>query len=284
MKIGITGATGHLGRLVGAGLKKKAPSEQIVALVRSPEKAADLGVETRKADYTKPAELREALQGIDVLQLISASEIGKRAAQHHNIIEAARDTRIKRIVYTSLLHADTSPLDLAAEHMESEAEIKASGIAFVILRNGWYTENYTDSIGGALASGSLVGSAGEGKISSATRLEYADAAVAVLTDGGHEGKTYELAGDQTWTMADLATEISRQTGRRIPYKDLPENEYAEVLGKFGLPEGMSRIVAGWDTAISKGALFDDSRALSRLIGRPTAPLSASVAQILQTTP
>jgi NAD(P)H dehydrogenase (quinone) len=279
--IAITGATGQLGRLVIEKLKARVPASDIVTLARSIAKAADMGVEARKADYDKPETLESALSGVDTLLLISSSEVGKRATQHHNVIEAAKKAGVKRIVYTSLLHADTSPLNLAEEHLATETELKASGVPFTILRNGWYTENYTGSIPGALVGGAFLGSAGEGKISSATRADFADAAVAVLTTEGHEGKTYELAGDESWTLADLAAEISRQAGRQMPYKNLPEAEYAAALKDFGLPEGFARMIAGWDVGASEGALFDDSRQLSKLTGRPTTPLSVAVADALK---
>ncbi|MCM2504725.1 SDR family oxidoreductase [Aureimonas altamirensis] len=280
MTIAVTGATGHLGRIVIAKLKAKVPAADIVALVRSPEKAADLGVAARAADYARPETLEAALVGVDTLLLISSSEVGQRAVQHSNVIEAARSVGVKRIVYTSLLHADTSPLSLAEEHRQTEAALKASGIGYTILRNGWYSENYTGSIAGALAGGALIGSAGDGKISSAPRLDYAEAAVAVLTSEGHEGKTYELAGDTAWTLTDLAAEISRQTGKDIPYKNLPEAEYATVLAGFGLPQALAASIAGWDVGASQDALFDDVKQLSKLIGRPTTPLSASVSDAL----
>jgi NAD(P)H dehydrogenase (quinone) len=283
MIIGITGATGHLGRLVVNRLKAKVPAADVVAVVRSRAKAAGLGVEAREADYSKPETLDRALAGIDMLLLISSSEIGQRAAQHHNVIEAAKKTGLKRIVYTSLLHADTSPLDLAEEHRATEAELKDSSIPFTLLRNGWYTENYTSSIAGALAGGAFLGSAGDRKISSATRSDYADAAVVILISPGNEGKTYELAGDEAYTLSDLAAEISRQTGRVIPYRNLPEAEYAAALIGFGLPESLARAVAGWDTAASRNALFDDSRQLSALVGRPTTPLSVAVDDALKQT-
>ncbi|HYE14945.1 MAG TPA: SDR family oxidoreductase, partial [Pyrinomonadaceae bacterium] len=235
--IAITGATGQLGRLVVEKLKDKISASDIVALARSPQKAADLGVAAREADYDRPETLGRALEGIETLLLISSNEVGKRAAQHHAVIEAAKKAGVKRVVYTSLLHADTTPLSLADEHRQTEAELKASGIAYTILRDGWYTENYIGSIPGALAVGAFVGSAGEGRISSATRADFADAAVAVLTTEGHEGQTYELAGDEAWTLSDLAAEVSRQTGREIPYRDLPEAEYADALKGFGMPEG-----------------------------------------------
>ena len=277
----ITGATGQLGRLVIGKLKDKVAASDVVALARKPEKAADLGVTVREADYEKPETLERALAGVDTLLLVSSSEVGKRAAQHRNVIEAAKKAGVKRIVYTSLLHADTSPLDLAEEHLATEVELKASGVPYTILRNGWYTENYTGSIPGALAGGALLSSAGEGRVSSATRADFADAAVAVLTTEGHEGKTYELAGDEAWTLRDLAEEISKQAGREIPYQNLPEVDYAAALTGFGVPEGFARMIAGWDTGASRGALFDDSRQLSKLTGQPTTPLSVAVADALK---
>jgi NAD(P)H dehydrogenase (quinone) len=280
MSIAVTGATGHLGRLVVERLKEKLPAGEIIALARSPEKAADLGVEVRTANYDKPETLGPALAGIDTLLLISASEVGKREAQHRNVIAAAKTAGVKRIVYTSLLRADTSPLSLAGEHLATEEALKASGIPVTILRNGWYTENYTASIPGALAGGAFIGSAGEGRISGATRADYADAAVVAATSSGQEGRTYELAGDEAWTLGELAAEISRQTGKTIPYRDLPESEYAAALESFGLPAALAKAIASWDTGASQGALFDDSRQLSRLIGRPTTPLSAAVSEAL----
>lgn len=281
MKIGITGASGQLGNLVVNMLKEKVSSEDIVALVRNPEKAANLGVETRQFDYNKPEGLSKALGGIDNLLLISGSEVGQRARQHANIISAAKSAGVKWVVYTSLLHADTSSLSLAEEHLASEKAIKDSGIDYTILRNGWYSENYTASVPGAVAGGVFVGSAGDGKISSAARVDFAEAAVAVLAGEGHKGKTYELAGDTFYTLTYLAAEISRQTGKSIPYLNLSENEYANILKSFGLPEGLALAYAGFDTGASINDLFDDSKLLSALIGRPTTPISDSVAEALK---
>ncbi|MCO6386105.1 SDR family oxidoreductase [Aliihoeflea sp. 40Bstr573] len=275
MKMAVTGATGQLGRIVIDKLKAQT-SDEVVALVRSPEKAADLGVETRRADYDDAASLESALQGVDTLLLISSSEVGKRAAQHSNVIEAAKKNGVKRIVYTSLLRADSSPLSLAAEHAETEKQLKASGIAHTILRNGWYTENYAGSLKGAVEAGALIGSAGEGRISSAARADYADAAVAVLTTTGHDGKTYELAGDDSFSLAELAAEVSKQSGKQIAYNDLPEADYAKALEGFGLPAGLAASIAGWDAAAGQGALFDDSNSLSKLTGRPTTPFAQTV--------
>ncbi len=280
MTIAITGASGQLGRLVIDKLKTLTDPAELVALARTPAKAADLGIAVRQADYAAPESLAAALQGIDTVLLISSSEIGHRTAQHRHVIDAAKAAGVTRIVYTSLLHAGSSPLSLAGEHVETERLLHASGLSYTLLRNGWYTENYTGSVKAAVAGGAFIGSAGEGRISSAARADYAEAAATVLVTAGHEGKTYELAGDTAYTLSDLAAEISRQTGKPVPYKNLPESDYAAALAGFGLPEGFAAAIAGWDTGASQGALFDDSRQLSRLIVRPTTPLSTSVAQAL----
>lgn len=280
MTIAVTGATGQLGRLVVQQLKTRVPTSDLVALVRTPAKATALGVAVRQADYEEPGSLLSALAGVDTLLLISSSEVGKRAAQHHNAIEAAKQAGVRWIVYTSLLHADRSTIDLAAEHRVTEAELKASGVPVTILRNGWYTENYASSLSAALANGTLLGSAGDGRISSAARADFAAAAAVVLTSKGYEGKTYELAGDEAFTLGDLAAELSRQTGRDTPYRDLPEAEYAAALAQAGLPKPLAKMIAGWDTAVAHGALFDDGRQLSALIGRPTTTLRSSVADML----
>jgi NAD(P)H dehydrogenase (quinone) len=280
MVIAVTGATGQLGRLVIDKLKAKVPPRTVVALARSPAKAADLGVEVRPADYGRPDELAASLAGVATLLLISSSEVGQRVPQHRNVIAAAQKAGVQRIVYTSLLHADQSPLSLAPEHLETEAMLRASGIAFTILRNGWYMENHTASVQPAVAAGAFIGSAGTGRIAGALREDYAEAAVAVLTGTGHEGKTYELAGDAPYTLAELAREISRQAGREIPYRDLPAADYAQALQSVGLPAGLATALAAWDADAARGALEDEGRVLSKLIGRRTAPLSTAVQRAL----
>lgn len=281
MKIGITGATGQLGRLVVEKLKEKSEDSDLVALVRSPDKAQGLGVEVRSFDYTDSiGNLSAALEGIDQLLLISSNEVGKRKLHHQNAIKAARDAGVKSIVYTSLLHADTTSISLAGEHIETEQMLKDSGIPYTILRNGWYTENYMGSIPQALASGTLAGSAGDGRISSASREDYAEAAVQVLTTEGHKGKVYELAGDGSYTLSDLAAEVSRLSGKEVSYLDLPEKEYASVLVKAGLPDGVAGAIASWDTGVSKGDLYDGDKVLSGLIGRRTTPFTETVKAVI----
>lgn len=280
MKIGITGATGQLGRLVVDYAKKSTSPSNIVALVRDPEKAKDLGVEVRAFDYNKPEALEAQLKGIDRLLLISGSEIGKRVQQHENVIKAAKAAGIKLLAYTSLLHTDSSPIFLASEHLPTEKILRASGITYAILRNGWYTENYTQSISQNITAGAVFGCAGQGKISAAARKDYAEAAAVVLTGEGHEFKIYELAGDESFTLSDLAAEISKQTGKKIVYNNLSEAELVEVLKNAGLPEQMAGAFASIDTHIANGALYDNSHQLSQLIGRKTTQLSAVVKEAI----
>ena len=280
----VTGATGQLGHLVIAALLKKVPASHIVAAVRNVEKAVEiaaLGVEVRYADYNLPATWDDALKGADRVLLISSSEIGQRARQHRAVIDAAKRSEVELLAYTSVLHADTSPLGLAAEHKETEAALRASHVPFVLLRHGWYTENYTAGIPGALAHGAVYGCAGDGRIASATRADYAEADVAVLTAADNQaGKIYELAGDSAYTLAELAAEISRQSGKNIGYVNLPEAEYKNVLIKAGLPEPVAALLSDSDTGVSKGGLFDDSHQLSKLIGRATTPLATAVKAML----
>jgi NAD(P)H dehydrogenase (quinone) len=280
----VTGATGHLGRLVIASLLKNVPPSNIIAAARNGEKARDLaamGVQVRIADYNDPPAWDAVLQRADKVLLISSSELGRRVKQHSSVIDAAMRADVKLLAYTSILHADTQPLALAAEHKETEALIRASGIPFVLLRNSWYTESYTAGIPNALVRGALYGCAGSGRISSAARADYAEAAAAVLIRENQEGQIYELAGDAAFTMAELAAEISRQAGRKIVYVDMPEAEYRSALVKAGLPDAVAALIADSDRGVSKGALFDDSHQLSRLISRPTTPMAASVAAIMQ---
>ncbi len=221
MTIAITGATGQLGRLVIEKLKERVDAREIIALARTPSKAADLGITVREADYSRPDTLKTALAGVQTVLLISSSEVGQRVSQHRNVIEAAKAAGVTRIVYTSLLHADVSPLIIADEHRTTEALLAASGIPHTVLRNGGYSEIYTGKIPGALAAGVLLGSARNGRISGAPRVDYAEAAAVVVSTAGHDCKVYELAGDESWTLADLAAEISRQAGRDVPYKTSP---------------------------------------------------------------
>jgi NAD(P)H dehydrogenase (quinone) len=275
----VTGATGQLGRLVIQALLESTPASGIVAAVRSPEKAADLaalGVVVRQADYTRPDTLDAALAGGTKLLLISSSEVGQRVPQHQAVIAAAQRAGVQLIAYTSVLRADSSALGLAEEHRQTEALIKSSGIPYVLLRNGWYTENYAASSPMAVAHGALLGSAGEGRISSASRADYAAAAAHVLTHPVQAGTVYELAGDSSYSLAELAAEIARQSGKPVAYTNLPQADYAQMLVGVGLPQGLASLLADSDAAASRGALFDDGKQLSALIGRPTTPMSHTV--------
>lgn len=275
----ITGASGQLGQLVIRGLLKKVPASQIAAVVRDPAKAAQFGaqgVQLRQADYNDPAALDAAFAGADKILLISSSEVGQRLPQHRNAIDAAKRAQPKLLAYTSVLHADTSPLGLAGEHKATEALIRASGLNYSILRNGWYFENYHNSIAGGPAHGAVLGSAGEGRIAAAARADYADAAVAILTASEPPQAVYELGGDAPFTMAELAAEIARQSGQPVAYQDLPEADYKAALLGWGLPEGLASLIADSDAGAAKGGLDERSRTLSRLIGRPTQTLADAV--------
>lgn len=281
--IAITGATGQLGQHVIENLLKTVPASQIVAIVRNPAKATALsqqGITVRQADYSDEAAFTQALQGVDKLLLISSSEVGQRAAQHRNVINAAKAAKVKFIAYTSLLHADRSPLALHVEHVDTEKMLADSGIAYALLRNGWYTENYLASAPAALEHGVFIGAAGEGRIASATRADYATAAAQVISTEGHAGKVYELAGDESWTLSQLAAELSKQSGKPVVYQNMSEADFAAALKSVGLPAGLAEMLADSDIGASKGGLFDDSHTLSKLIGRPTTSLADSINAIL----
>lgn len=276
MTIAITGATGHLGRLAIAALKARGATP--IALARDPAKAADLNVETRAFDYTTadPA----ALKGIETLVLISSNDLVDRVGQHKRAIAAAKQAGVSRIVYTSLLKGGANPMVLALDHAPTEAALKESGIAYTVLRNGWYTENYTGALGAVLAHGAMIGAAGEGRVSSAARKDYAEAIAVVALDEAHAGKIYELAGDAAHTGADLAAEVAKAAGKPVVYVNMPEADYAKALEGFGLPPVLAGALADSETWAAKDALYDDSRTLSHLIGRPTTPISDTIAAAL----
>ena len=279
----VTGATGQLGRLVIEALLKTIPADRIVAAVRNPAKANDLaerGVIVREADYSRPDTLRSALAGVEKLLLISSTEVSGRLPRHRAVIDAARAASVSLIAYTSMLHADTSPATLAIEHRQTEEAIAASGLPAVILRNGWYAEHHLMALPAALEHGAFVGAAKDGRFSSAARQDYAEAAATVLTASDQAGKTYELAADHAFTFAELAMEVSRQSGKTIIYNDLSEADYRDVLTGAGLPTDLAALLADADAAASRGALFDDGGALRRLIGRPTTSMQSLVAASL----
>ena len=272
----VTGSTGHLGRLVVQELLARGvPATDVVALARTPEKAATLGVPVRPVDYSDPASLPEALAGVDVLLLVSGNEVGKRLSQHTAVIEAAKAAGVQRVAYTSIANADHSANPLTPEHKATEDVLRASGLPFTILRDNWYLENYTAQLPVQLEHG-VVGAAGEGRISAAARADFAEAAAVALLADDSAGRVYELAGDESFTMADYAATLTEQTGQQVSYVDLPEAEYAAVLESAGVPAGFAAILADGDRGVSEGELYDDSGTLSALIGRPTTPLTDAV--------
>lgn len=280
MTIAITGANGQLGRIAIAHLKTLTAPAGIIALARDPASVADLGVTARAFDYTRPDTLAPALEGVQTLALISSSDFNDRVGQHRNVIGAAQAAGVTRILYTSILKADRSPLFIAQDHRATEALIAASGLAATILRNGWYTENWTATLGGALAAGALIGAAGDARFTPATRRDYAQALAIAAADTIHAGQTYELGGDEGFTLRDLAAEVSRRTGRDLPYNNLPGDVYQGILESFGLPAGFAQLLVDVDLKAHEGWLEDDSKTLSHLLGRPTTRLQAAIAAAL----
>jgi NAD(P)H dehydrogenase (quinone) len=282
--IAVTGATGHLGRLVVTGLLDAGvPAAEVVAVVRTPDKAADLaarGVQVRQADYTDQTALDAALHGVDRLLLISGSEVGQRVTQHGNVLQAAKANGVGLVVYTSAPKADDTPLPLAPEHIATERLIADFGIPAVVLRNNWYFENYDQQITQAAETGVLTGSAGQGRVAAATRADFAAATVAVLTAEQPTPGIVELGGDQAWTRAELAAAVAAETGREVTYRDLSPEEHVRSLVEAGLPEGTAQFVVGLDQAIAQGALETGSTALSELSGRPTTTLAEYVHTVL----
>ncbi|GAA0492493.1 MULTISPECIES: SDR family oxidoreductase [Tatumella] len=282
--IAITGATGQLGRKVIHQLLKTLPASELIALVRDPAAAAPqlpAGITLREADYNRAETLAPALKGAEKLLFISSSEIGQREVQHGAVIDAAKQAGVKFIAYTSLLHADSSPLGLAAEHRATEALLARSGIDYALLRNGWYSENYAASIAPALSHHAFIGAAGEGKISSASRQDYAEAAAKVITDDNQAGKVYELAGDESWTLQQFSAEIARQSGVAVEYVNLTADAFAAALKQAGLPDALADLLADSDAGAAQGGLFDDSHTLSTLIGRPATPFRQTISDTLK---
>ncbi|MGO4146273.1 SDR family oxidoreductase [Paenarthrobacter sp. YAF11_1] len=280
MSIVITGATGQLGRhVIEALLERDVPADSIVATGRSIEKLSDFvarGVRAVAMDYDDAASVAQALKGATKVLLISGSAVGKRVEQHRTVIEAAKAEGVQLLAYTSIANADTTRMKLAAEHQATESILKESGVPFALLRNSWYFENYTDQLPGTLAQGALAGSAGNGKVSAASRADYAQAAAAVLVAEHQAGKIYELGGDEAFSLDELAAEISAASGKSIEYRDLPADQYADLLTGAGVPEGFAQILADTDLGIGRGDLLVTTGDLRKLIGRPATALSEAV--------
>ncbi|MBX2858247.1 MAG: SDR family oxidoreductase [Cellvibrionaceae bacterium] len=282
--IAITGSTGQLGQLAIHHLLKTTDPSSIVALARSPEKANHLkekGVTVREADYEKPATLQAALKDVKKVLFISGSEIGKRAAQHQAVVDAAKQAQVELLVYTSVLKASDSPLSLAEEHRVTEAAIKAAKLPAVILRNGWYTENYTQSVGSILQAGVMAGAAKEGKFHAAPRKDYAEATANVLlAPGDFIGKEIDLCGDQGFTLQEFASTLSELSGKSIPYQNMAGDDYKKLLMQVGLPEPFAALFADSELAAAEGWLASKERHLSQLLKRPTTPLKESMQEAL----
>ncbi|GAA2978383.1 SDR family oxidoreductase [Streptomyces drozdowiczii] len=280
MSIVVTGATGALGRLVVEHLLTTVPASEVAAVVRDKEKAAGLaakGVELRIADYDRPETLAGAFRSGDRVLLISGNAVGSRIPQHTAVIDAAKAAGVAQLAYTGILGGPDADFTLADEHRATEQLILDSGLPYTFLRNGWYTENQTENLAPVLAHGAVVGSAGEGRIAYASRDDYAAAAAAALTGEGHLNRAYELSGDTALSYADYAAAVAKATGKEIVHQDVPAAVHQEILTGAGLPEGFAAILVDVDQAVRRGRLAGTSGELSRLIGRPTTPVSDTVA-------
>ncbi|MFE9840890.1 SDR family oxidoreductase [Streptomyces goshikiensis] len=283
MSIVVTGATGALGRLVVEELLGRVPADRLAVVVRNKEKAADLaerGIDVRIADYDDAESLAGAFRAGDRVLLISGSEVGRRVPQHTAVIGAAKSAGVAQLAYTGILGGPEADFELAAEHKVTEQAILDSGLPYTFLRNGWYHENYTGNLGTVLEHGAVVGSAGAGRVASAARADYAAAAAVVLTGEGHLGRVYELSGDTAWSLAEYAAEVAAQAGRAVEYTEVPAEAHLSILTGAGLPEGFAALLVDVDAAISRGRLAATGGDLSRLIGRPTTPVSEAIAGAL----
>ena len=280
----VTGATGQLGRLAIASLLNRAAATDIVALVRDPSRAADLaalGIHVRRFDYDDPDGLAASLNGVKRLLFISSNDVARRLQQHRAVLHAAAGISAELIAYTSIIHADANPISLAETHRQTEQMIAATGLRHAILRNSWYIENYVAGAAAAIQHGVLLGSAKQGLVSAASRADYAEAAVVVLTRDPAETRVYELAGDEAFTLADVAAVLSEAAGRTIEYRDLPEDEYRDALASAGVPASFAAALAEYSAKTATGILADDSRTLSGLIGRPTEVMRDAVLRALR---
>jgi NAD(P)H dehydrogenase (quinone) len=283
MSIVVTGATGHLGRLVIDELLTRVPAAEVAGVVRDADKGADLaarGVELRVADYGRPETLKDAFHAGDRVLLISGNEMGKRIAQHQAVVDAAKEAGVALLAYTGVLGGPEADFQLADEHKATEAYVLDSGLPYVFLRNGWYTEVYTENLAPVLEHGAVVANAGDGRVASASRADYAAAAAVVLTGEGHENTAYELSGDTAWSFAEYAALVGELTGKEITYNNVPAETRQAILEGVGIPAAFAAVLVDVDHAIGRGLLSGTSGDLSRLIGRPTTPLRDSVAAAL----
>lgn len=276
----VTGATGPFGRLaVDTLLRRGVPARSVFALVRDPAKVDDLvalGVGIREGDYDRPETLESALEGIERLLIVSGNEAGRRTDQHGAVIRAADAADVGYIVYTSILRADDTDLARAPEHAATETMLRESGLPFAVARNSFYTEVYTGRIGEYVARGEIVGAAADGRIAAATRADFAEAAVALLTgDMIDQGGVHELGGP-SFTMAELAATITEVTGTPVRYRDLPGDELTRTLTAAGLSAEDAGFVASLDLAIARGELDASPDALTALLGRAPTPLADAV--------
>ena len=270
----VTGANGHLGRLVIDTLLDKGAT--VIAASRDPSKLADLtarGVETRHADFDDRASLEAAFAGVDRVLIISTDSLGsgQRLQQHLAAVAAAQAAGVGHIVYTSMPNPEGSAVTFAGDHLGTENAVKATGIPYTILRNAWYQENLFMSLPSALASGQWYSANGDGKIGHVARADCARAAAAVLFDPP-VNQTLTLTGPQTFTTAEVADLVSEVTGKPIQVIGVSDEQLAGGLKHAGLPDALIPMLVSFDTNTRQGGFDIVTDAVEKLTGRAPVTL------------
>lgn len=274
----VTGASGQLGRLVLDSLlaSGKSPAS-IIATTRDTAKLADYaakGVIVRLADFDDAASLDAAFAGADKVLIISTDALdqpGKRLAQHKAAVAAAKEAGAKHILYTSMPQPDDSLVTFAPDHLGTEEAIKATGIPYTILRDGWYAENLFMSLPHALETGSWYTSTGEGRIAHITRADTAAAIAGAVLKAGNESKTYTLTGTKSRTAEEIAAIVSAATGKPLKVVHVTDAQLAEGLKAAGLPEGFIPTIVSFDANTREGKIASVTSDAETLSGRkPTS--------------
>ena len=280
-RILVTGATGQLGSLIVQQLARRVPAEQVIGAGRNAAKSP-AGVEFRTLDYDQPATIEAALKGVSRVVLVSGNEVGKRVRQHQAVIEAAARAGVRLLAYTSILKANANPLLLAVEHRGTEEVLAGAGVPYILLRNGWYSENFANNAPVAIQFGVLRSASRQGRFSTAPRNDYAEGAAAlILRDDHRPGQAYELAGSSSFDKQEFAALLTRKSGKQVALQDLSAADYAAALVQAGVPEVFANTLADSDSKAADGWLFDDSRTLEKAIGRPTVALEQTLDQVLR---
>lgn len=275
--VAVTGASGNLGRAIAEGLLDVLDSQDVVLITRTPDNLADLaarGADVRRGDFDDPASLSAAFAGVDRLLVISGDVLGARVHGHVAAFRAAVEAGVGHIAYTSMGNpSDDNPAIAAADHRATEQALRATGAAWTILRNGIYADLQVDAAAGAIATGTLLTNAGNGRNAYVTRADCAAAAIAVLTTDGHERKAYDVTGPEALDAEDLATIYGELGGRKVGIAHADDESWvAAMVQHAGMPEPMARILATFGAAQRQGYAAVVTPTVERLTGRPPTSL------------